>query len=179
MRLAKQRRSKQPTIQLEKACIKLLRHYSFVLQRFALGFLALLSIACSSQPERSSDTQQREQLLTQANSLYQSKQYSAAKTLYLQSVGEQQFLPETLYRLGNIFYFEGNFIKAQEYYLASLKQKHQSTKAHYNIANTYLRLAEFHLLFFKDNTSSKDLSKNTQLLLDSIEDFTQYKSKNN
>ena len=144
-----------------------------------LGLFTLTSAGCSSQSSTLNDAQRRDQLLNQADTLYHAKQYSAAKKIYLNAIDGQQFLPITYYRLGNIFYSEKNYIQAQQYYLESLKQKPQAIKTHYNIANTYLRLAEFHLLFFKDNTDSKELSQNTQLLLDSLKDFTQNKPKSN
>lgn len=178
MRIAEQRWS-NTLLQLEKTLRVSMPHFSAVILLSVLGLFTLTSVGCSSQSSSLNDAQSRDLLLTQADTLYHAKRYSAAKKIYLEVIDGQQFLPITYYRLGNIFYSEKNYIQAQRYYLESLKQKPQAIKAHYNIANTYLRLAEFHLLFFKDNTNSKQLSQNTQLLLNSLKDFTQKKPKSN
>ena len=149
----------------------------FLIKRpfLALPLIALLGLAgCTSQVN---ETPSHQQLLSQADALYENKQYTDAKKIYLGIVNPEQFLPVTYYRLGNIFFAEKNFIQSQHYYLESLKQKPQSIKTHYNIANVYLRLAEFHLIFFQENTKSKELSQKSQKLLESIEEFTHNKPR--
>ena len=145
-------------------------------RRLLAGVMIVIAFSlagCNSQPNQNTlgsghnTSKNVEQLLKEADTLYQAKQYKAAKQIYLQVVDSEKFLPITYYRLGNIFYAEKNLKAAQKYYLESLKQKPQSIKTHYNIGNVYLRLAEFHLTFFKDNANAKQPTQGTRELLDS------------
>lgn len=145
-------------------------------------FLSLIIFnltACALLPNPGNNDKELEILLKQADTYYSAQQYSQAKQIYLKALEFDDFLPLVYYRLGNISYAEKQFIEAQEYYLESIKLQPNSIKTHYNIANVYLRLAEFHLSFFRDNTGSRELSEKTEDLLSAIRDFSLHNSNDN
>jgi len=115
MRIAEQRWS-NTLLQLEKTLRVSMPHFSAVILLSVLGLFTLTSVGCSSQSSSLNDAQSRDLLLTQADTLYHAKRYSAAKKIYLEVIDGQQFLPITYYRLGNIFYSEKNNSRSRPYY---------------------------------------------------------------
>ncbi len=108
-----------------------------------------------------------------ANQFYQNGDFIKAEEAYLQLLKIDPKQPAAYYRLGNIAYRNQQFKRASFYFNKSLELMPRNEKAQYNLAVTFLSLAEQHFNYYTAMLPpDADISRITQILT-AIDSFSE------
>jgi tetratricopeptide (TPR) repeat protein len=107
-----------------------------------------------------------------ADQFYQSGDYVKAEEAYQQLLKIDPKQPAAYYRLGNIAFRNKEFKRASYYFNKSLELMPRNEKAQYNLAVTFLSLAEQHFKYYTAMLpQDADVSRITHIL-SAIDDFS-------
>lgn len=108
-----------------------------------------------------------------ADQFYQNGDFSSAETEYQKLLKLDQKQPVAYYRLGNIAFRNKQLKRAIFYFNKSVEMSPRNDKAQYNLAMTYLSLAEQHLKLYTNMVPNEADSVQVNRMLAEIEFFSQ------
>ncbi len=115
--------------------------------------------------------------LEEADRHYRAGNLDTAEALYLDIVKEDQNSADALYRLGNISFKRGDYQAASGYFSRSIDSLPRNAKAHYNLAVTYLTLAEQHFKYYAATVPEGTGIENVSDILADIYEFASFRGK--
>ena len=119
---------------------------------------------------------QLQALSKQADELYQSRDFDRAGAIYSEILIQDPKNLQANYRLGNIAFRQQNWAQARTHYSAVIEIEPRHARAQYNLAMTYLTLAERHLKFYAATAGADaNLSAVAKLVM-ALDDITQARS---
>jgi len=107
-----------------------------------------------------------------ADQYYKNREFDRAEKAYLNAIRLDNNQTVAHYRLGNIAFRKGQFQQASVFFETALSQSPNNPKIHYNLAASYLSLADKHFSQYLRVTSPKNPQvSRIKKLLDSIQNY--------
>lgn len=108
--------------------------------------------------------------IAEASNQYRSGNLDGAEALYLDIIKDDPKNAEAFYRLGNIAFKRGQYQAASGYFARAIDNLPRNAKAHYNLAVTYLTLAEQHFKYYTATApENTDVANVSDILRDIFE----------